>query len=216
MAPIDPTVKPLAAAIASWSESEEDARRRRSRENLAERLDRAGASPPYARVKAHQFGPFLPGRWRVIRLSRLADYGIVLMTHLARQPGRQQATPEIAAATAVPQPMASKILKALARAELLASHRGAHGGYGLARDASEISVAEIIEALDGPIALTQCIEAGPRECDIERLCPARTNWHRINQAIREALDDITLAEMAQAIPSSFLLPLERVGRETRI
>jgi FeS assembly SUF system regulator len=152
----------------------------------------------------------------VIRLSKVADYGIVLMTHLARHPGRQQATPEIAAATAVPQPMAGKILKALARAELLASHRGARGGYGLARGAGEITVAEIIEALDGPIALTECIEAGPRECYIEPLCPARTNWQRINRVIREALDGITLAEMAQAIPSAFLLPLERVGRETRI
>jgi FeS assembly SUF system regulator len=147
----------------------------------------------------------------VIRLSKLADYGIVLMTHLARHRGRQQAAPEIAAATAVPQPTASKILKALTRAELLASQRGAHGGYGLARDAGEITVAEIIEALDGPIALTQCIESGPGECDIERLCPARTNWRRINRAIREALDGITLAEMAQTIPDAFLLPRERHG-----
>jgi FeS assembly SUF system regulator len=148
----------------------------------------------------------------VIRLSKLADYGIVMMTHLARQPGRQQATPEIAAATAVPQPMASKILKALTRSELLVSQRGAHGGYGLARDAGEITVAEIIEALDGPIALTECVQRATSECDIERLCPARTNWRRINRAIREALDGITLAEMAQTIPDAFLLPRERQGR----
>lgn len=148
----------------------------------------------------------------MIRLSKVADYGIVLMTHLARQPGRQQAAPEIAAATAVPQPMASKILKALARAELLASQRGAHGGYGLARDAGDITVAEIIEALDGPIALTECVEAASSTCDLERLCPARGNWQRISGAIREALDGITLAEMAQAIPSAFLLPQERHGR----
>ena len=69
----------------------------------------------------------------VIRLSRLADYGIVIMTHLARQPERQQAAPEIALATNMPQPMASKILKLLARADVLVSHRGARGGYGLAR-----------------------------------------------------------------------------------
>ena len=69
----------------------------------------------------------------MIRLSRLADYGIVIVTHLARQPERQQAAPEIALATNIPQPVASKVLKLLARADVLVSHRGVHGGYGLAR-----------------------------------------------------------------------------------
>ena len=145
----------------------------------------------------------------MIRLSKLADYGIVVMAHLARTPERQQATSEIALATAVPQPMASKILKVLARAGLLASHRGVHGGYSLQRDPRAITVAAIIEALDGPIALTECLEEATSECDLERLCIARTNWRRINEAIREALDKITLAEMASAIPDAFLLPQER-------
>ena len=87
----------------------------------------------------------------MIRLSKLADYGIVIMTHLARHPERQQATPEIAAATNVPQPMAGKILKVLAKAGLLVSHRGARGGYGLAASADTITVAAIIEALDAAI-----------------------------------------------------------------
>ncbi|MCE3250289.1 MAG: yjeB [Geminicoccaceae bacterium] len=78
---------------------------------------------------------------RVIRLSKLADYGIVIMTSLARQPGRHHNAPEVAAQSHIPQPMASKILKALARAGLLTSHRGAKGGYGLARPAEAISVA---------------------------------------------------------------------------
>ena len=151
----------------------------------------------------------------MIRLSKLADYGIVIMTHLAREPGRQQATPEIAAATSVPQPMAGKILKVLARADLLASHRGSRGGYGLARDPHSITVAEIIEALDGPIALTECIEAATSECKIELLCPARTNWQRINDAIRMALSGITLAEMAHAVPAAFLLPQERIAAGLR-
>ena len=144
----------------------------------------------------------------MIRLSRLADYGIVIMTHLASERGRQLSTPDIAAATAVPQPMTSKILKILARAELLVSHRGAHGGYGLARDADAITVADVIEALDGPIALTACVEAGPGDCSIERLCPARANWQRLNGAIREALSGISIAEMARSVPSAFLLPGE--------
>ena len=139
----------------------------------------------------------------MIRLSKLADYGIVIMTHLARHPERQQTAPEIAARSHCPLPMASKILKVLARAELLVSHRGAKGGYGLARPAHAISVAEVIEALDGPIAITSCTEPGPGDCGIEALCPARANWQRINRAIREALEGITLAEMAHAIPPAF-------------
>jgi FeS assembly SUF system regulator len=128
------------------------------------------------------------------------------MTNLARQPGRQHNAPEVAAQSHIPLPMASKILKALARTGLLASHRGAKGGYGLARPAERISVAEIIAALDGPIALTACIEDGPGECEIEALCPARANWQRINDAIRHALESITLAEMAQTIPRAFGVP----------
>ena len=142
----------------------------------------------------------------MIRLSKLADYGIVIMTTMARHPEHCHNAPEIAARSHIPLPMASKILKALARAGLLASHRGAKGGYGLARTAERISVAEIIAALDGPIALTACIEDGPGECEIEALCPARANWQRINDAIRHALQSITLAEMAQALPRAFGVP----------
>lgn len=148
----------------------------------------------------------------MIRLSRLADYGIVIMTHLAREPGRQHNTPEIAAATRVPQPMTSKILKILAKAELLVSHRGAHGGYGLARNARLMSVADIIEALDGPIALTDCVEHGSGDCGLESMCLARANWQRINDAIRDALSGITLDEMAHAVPEMFLVSDERGER----
>lgn len=143
----------------------------------------------------------------VIRLSKLADYGIVIMTHMARGPERQQTAPEIAAQTHLPLPMASKILKALVHAGLLVSHRGVKGGYGLARAAQEISVADVIVALEGPIALTACIEHGSGECDIKALCPARANWRRINDAIREALEGITIMEMAHAVPAAFAVPV---------
>ncbi len=142
----------------------------------------------------------------MIRLSKLADYGIVVMTHMARQPGRQHNAPEVAAQSHIPLPMVSKILKSLARAGLLQSHRGVKGGYGLARPAAAISVAAVISALDGPIALTACIEDGPGGCEIEALCPARANWQRINDAIRTALDGISMAEMAQALPAVFRPP----------
>jgi FeS assembly SUF system regulator len=142
----------------------------------------------------------------VIRLSKLADYGIVIMTHMARHADRQHSAVEIAAEAHLPQPMASKILKGLARAGLLTSSRGAKGGYVLARPATAINVADIITALEGPIALTACIEDGPGECDIEAMCPARANWQRINDAIRGALEEISLAEMAHAIPPAFAGP----------
>ena len=148
----------------------------------------------------------------MIRLSKLADYGIVIMTNLARQPGRHHNAPEVAAQSHIPQPMASKILKALARGGLLISHRGAKGGYGLARPADAISVADVISVLDGPIALTACIEDGPGGCELEALCPARTNWHRINDAIRRALDEISMAEMARTIPLAFGPPLVGLRR----
>ncbi len=131
----------------------------------------------------------------MIRLSKLADYGIVVTTHLAQNPGNALAASELAEATHLPQPMVAKILKMLARADLLISQRGAQGGYRLNGSAEMISVAQIIEALDGPIALTACIEVAPGECEIEALCPARANWQRINDAIREALVGIPLSEM---------------------
>jgi FeS assembly SUF system regulator len=151
----------------------------------------------------------------VIRLSRLADYGIVIMTHMARISERQQTAPEIAAQTHLPLPMASKILKGLVHAGLMVSHRGAKGGYGLARAARDITVADVIVALEGPIALTACIEHGPGECDLESLCPARANWRRINDAIREALEGITLLEMAQAVPAAFGVPIGELAGPAR-
>jgi len=136
----------------------------------------------------------------MIRITRQTDYGVVLMTHLAATPDERFNAPELAAEARLPLPMVSKILKLLARAGLLASQRGVHGGYSLGRDAREISVAEIIAALEGPIAVTECIENAPGSCDNEAFCSVRGNWGRINQAILDALEDISLAEMSQPAP----------------
>jgi FeS assembly SUF system regulator len=136
----------------------------------------------------------------MIRITRLTDYGIVLMSHLAAAPERLYAAPDLAAEAHLPAPMVSKILKQLARAGLLDSQRGAQGGYGLARPAEEISVVEIITALEGPIAMTECTEDAPGTCSAEPFCPVSSNWRRINRAIREALAGITLAEMSHPAP----------------
>lgn len=138
----------------------------------------------------------------MIRLSKFADYGIVIMTRMARSPEPWLTAPEVAALTRVPQPMASKILKVLAREGLVVSQRGAKGGYSLARPAAETSVAEVIAALEGPIALTACVDEGPGDCEIRGFCSAHANWQRINDAIRGALENVTLAEMATSPPTA--------------
>jgi FeS assembly SUF system regulator len=131
----------------------------------------------------------------MIRITKQTDYGIVLLTHFATEPGRQYNAPDLAAAAQLPLPTVSKILKLLAREGLLLSHRGVKGGYGLARSAQQISMAEIIAALEGPIAMTEC-EDEHGDCFHEPVCQVRSNWHRINVAVRAALEGITLAEMA--------------------
>ncbi len=136
----------------------------------------------------------------MIRITKQTDYGIVLLTHLAAFPERQFNAPELAAEAHLPLPMVSKILKLLAREGLLTSHRGVKGGYGLARQAEEISMAEIIAALEGPIAITECISV-ESDCSHEALCPVRSNWQRINDAVRAALMGISLSEMARGKPS---------------
>jgi len=144
----------------------------------------------------------------MIRLARLTDYGIMLLTLLARD--RQKAplsAREVADRSRLPRPTVSKLLKALAHGGLLETHRGVRGGFRLAKPAEEVSVADIIAALEGPIGITECT-AHPGQCGVEPMCPVKTNWKRINRAVLEALDGITLAEMAR--PMTFE-PRPKVG-----
>ena len=140
-------------------------------------------------------------------MTKQADYGIVLMTHLASHSARLFAASELAAETSLPLPTVSKILKLLGRAGLLESHRGVKGGYSLARDPHRITVAAMIAALDGPIAVTECIEDTPGVCNQESVCRLRANWQLINQAVRQALGDISLAELTNPIG----MPLVQLG-----
>ena len=119
-----------------------------------------------------------------------------MLSHMAVREDEVYTTARLAERSAVPEPTAAKILKLLARAAILTSQRGSNGGYELARPAAEISVAEIIVALDGPIALAACVEGSSDHCGVEQLCSMRGNWNRVNRAIRDALEDITLADMA--------------------
>jgi FeS assembly SUF system regulator len=134
----------------------------------------------------------------MIRISRQADYGILLLGHFAKgTEGITLSSRELASRTRLALPMVSKVLKMLARGGLLESHRGVKGGYRLSRRPNAITVGEIIEILDGPISVTECSpsEPSPSECAQESFCPVRGSWRRLNDAIRDALDRVTLAEM---------------------
>ncbi len=129
-------------------------------------------------------------------MNRLTDYGVVVLTQMTRNPDDLRTAPQIAQDTGVPLPTVAKLLNALAHERLISSHRGAAGGYTLNRPAAEISVAEIIQVLEGPIALTACVEGSEHDCDVAALCPMRGNWDRVNKAIYGALSAVTLADMA--------------------
>lgn len=142
----------------------------------------------------------------MLRISRLTDYGIMLLTHMARGPALlTYSAPELAARTNLPLPTVSKLLKTLARTGLLSAHRGVKGGFSLARRAEDILVVEIIHALEGPIALTECSMYPPGQCGFEQLCPVGNHWQQINRAVQEALEGLTLAAMAHPSPRKVAL-----------
>ncbi len=135
----------------------------------------------------------------MIRITRLTDYGIVLLSRFAdEEPGTVLSARGLADQTGIPLPTVSKILKTVTREGLLSSHRGTQGGYSLSRTPDAISVADIIAALEGPIALTECAGEAGGLCEIELTCPVRSNWQRITGAIRDALASIPLKEMTLA------------------
>ncbi|TVR61217.1 MAG: SUF system Fe-S cluster assembly regulator [Candidatus Competibacteraceae bacterium] len=136
----------------------------------------------------------------MIRITREADYGIVLMTYLAQAEGHPRSAATLAQQRQLPLPMVSKILKSLARAGLLTSQRGAQGGYSLARPATEISAADIVGALEGPIAITECSTGDHDGCSRLEHCEVSGHWSRINQAIQTALQSISLLEMSRPDP----------------
>ena len=139
----------------------------------------------------------------MLKLNRITDYAVVVLAQMARNPGMMVTAPQLAADSTVPQPTVAKLLKELAREGVLASHRGVHGGYILARPAEEITVLQIIRALEGPVSLTACVDGASGGCEVESLCPMRGNWDKVNQAIRLALQGVTLADMSWSAPTMF-------------
>ena len=136
----------------------------------------------------------------MIRLGKLTDYGLVLMTYMARNHDRSLHTARgLALESRLALPTVSKLLKELLQGGLLVSHRGIKGGYSLARAPREISVAEIIAALEGPIALTECSTDVSGLCDLEPCCPIKNNQRIISQAVRGALGSVMLSDLIQPL-----------------
>src|SRR5579872_4003045 len=149
----------------------------------------------------------------MLRLSKLTDYAVVVLVRLSREEG-VQTSPGIAVATGIPEPTVAKVLKTLAAGGLVASQRGARGGYRLLRSLAAIPVADVIGAVDGPIALTACVDGSAVECESRGLCPMHGRWDPVNEAIHQALTGITLADMQQAaIPQAFRVPGSAAGRD---
>lgn len=130
----------------------------------------------------------------MLRISKLTDYGTVLLAHLAANQPQVCSAADAASATGIASPTVSKLLKSLAKAGLVTSTRGANGGYELARSPKAISAADVIDALEGPVSITEC-SSSQSLCEHEDICSVGSAWQRINVAIRHALDDVTLSDL---------------------
>lgn len=149
----------------------------------------------------------------MLKLSKLTDYATVILSYMAKDNDRLHGAFEIAEATGIAQPTASKILKILVKAHVLASTRGAKGGYSLAKAPDRITVASVISALEGPIALTEC-SVSHKGCEQASGCRIQGNWHVINQRVSQALESVTLADMIlpSKPPHEITIPVSRLYR----
>ncbi len=131
----------------------------------------------------------------MLRVSKFTDYAVVLLSRLEAEGGVQTA-PGLAATSGIAEPTVAKVLKMLAQAGLVEGLRGARGGYRLLRPLGSLPLSEVIVAMDGPIALTACVDGGFGFCEAESICPVRGRWDPVNAAIRGALSAIMVSEIA--------------------
>lgn len=146
----------------------------------------------------------------MIKISRLTDYAVVVLSALLKDPKGLMAASAVAGCTGLPEPTVSKVLKLLAKNNLVDSMRGLRGGYRVSVAPESITVADIVMAVDGPIALTACVETSAVSCDYACHCPVKGRWDEVNIAIRSALEGVTLADMLAVEPgrTSFLTEAE--------
>lgn len=131
----------------------------------------------------------------MLRVSKFTDYAVVVLSRLEAEGGVQTA-PGLAGGTGIAEPTVAKVLKMLAQSGLVEGLRGARGGYRLLRPLSSLPLSEVIVAVDGPIALTACVDGGFGLCEAENICPVRGRWDPVNAAIRGALSAIMVSEIA--------------------
>jgi FeS assembly SUF system regulator len=137
----------------------------------------------------------------MLRMSKLADYSFILLAQMVSENKPSWAASELADRTTLPAPTVAKLMKVLAKAGIVTGQRGATGGYRLAAPAKEISVARIVEAVDGPIALTDCVVEGEtHDCAVKSMCPMHGGWGKVNSAMRVALDNVFLSDLIAASP----------------
>jgi FeS assembly SUF system regulator len=148
----------------------------------------------------------------MLKLNKMTDYAVVVLGQMARDPGRVRTAAALSETTAIPLPTVSKLLKILAGVGLVTSHRGANGGYSVDRTAEQVTVAAIVQAIDGPIALTACVDDSEGQCEVSNSCPISGNWNRVNLAVRRALEDVTLADL---LDPTEMFPLQPAAAGTR-
>jgi FeS assembly SUF system regulator len=152
----------------------------------------------------------------MLRLSKLTDYATVILSHMAKEGGQLFTAIGVAEATGIALPTVSKILKILVNAKVVVSSRGVNGGYALARPPEQITVAEVISALEGPIAVTEC-SISHEGCEQASGCGISGNWGLINKAISNTLESISLADMIKPAhhPQEILIPVSSINRFLR-
>ena len=144
----------------------------------------------------------------MLRIGKLTVYATVILAALAAEPARLLTAAALSERTHIAAPTVAKLLKQMHRAGLVNSTRGTHGGYQLARDPENISAAAILDALEGPIALTECA-AGSGQCGIEHTCAVGRTWQRLSVAVRRSLSEVTLAQLAGLDNRTPTMPIER-------
>lgn len=148
----------------------------------------------------------------MLRLSRMTDYAVVVLNHLATQIGRNQNTADVAVATGLPAPTVSKLLHRLTEAAIVVAERGRYGGYRLAHSPEDVRLSDILAAFEGQIALTDCLDSAGNACEHETRCAVAGRWNVVSLAISRVLNDLTLADvMTPAAPPPAAAPVSNLN-----
>lgn len=140
----------------------------------------------------------------MIKLSKMTDYAVVILAEMARGKGALMTASSLSAQTGLPEPTVSKVLKLLVKGDVIVSTRGVNGGYTLEKAPDSVTIAAVITALDGPVALTACVEGSEECCSLEHKCPLKGQWNPVNAAMKAALENVTLAQMIAAVAGGVL------------